>query len=140
MDTEVNILIVDDFEENIISLKDMIEDKCRNIYSATNGTEALRMNQNYDFDLIMCDVRMPEMDGFKFLNLLRLNPDKKNIPFIFITDYDKERQFEHRGYTEGAVDYLIKPLDVLQRPLQLKMNICHPEHSERSPTRSKEDH
>ena len=112
MDTEVNILIVDDLEENIISLKDMIEDKDRDIYSATTGTEALRMNQNYDFDLIMCDVRMPEMDGFKFLNLLRLNPDKKNIPFIFITAYDKERQFEHKGYTGGAVDYLIKPLDV----------------------------
>ena len=112
METEVNILIVDDVEENIISLKDMIEDKDRNIYTATNGTEALRMNQNYDFDLIMCDVRMPEMDGFKFLNLLRLNPDKKNIPFIFITAYDKERQFEHKGYTGGAVDYLVKPLDV----------------------------
>ena len=108
----INILIVDDKPENIVSLENIIEGENRKIYHAESGNEGLKMNLRIDFDLILCDVQMPGMDGFEMLKLLRLDPRKKSIPFIFITAYNKEEQSVHTGYSEGAVDYLVKPLDV----------------------------
>ena len=108
----INILIVDDKPENIVSLENIIEGENRKIYHATSGNEALKMNLRIDFDLILCDVQMPGMDGIEMLNLLRLDPRKKNIPFIFITAYNKEEHSVHAGYSGGAVDYLVKPLDI----------------------------
>jgi signal transduction histidine kinase len=109
---EVNILIVDDREENIISLQSIIEGKNRKIYRAHSGNEALKLTLSVNFDLILCDVQMPEMDGFEVLELLRLDPGKRNIPFIFITAINKDEQYVKKGYHEGAVDYLFKPLNV----------------------------
>jgi signal transduction histidine kinase len=110
--SEVNILIVDDREENLLSLESIIEGPYRKIYRAHSGNEALRLNLKVNFDLILSDVQMPEMDGFEMLELLRLDPLKRKIPFIFITAISKEDRFINRGYSGGAVDYLFKPLNV----------------------------
>lgn len=110
-DSEVNILIVDDREENIISLQSIIEGEKRQIYTARSGNEALKQTLSVSFDLILCDVQMPGMDGFEMLELLRMDPRKRYIPFIFITAINKEDKYVHRGYNEGAVDYLFKPLN-----------------------------
>jgi len=110
-DIEVNILIVDDRPENLFSLESIIEGPGRNIICAESGNEALKLVLKYEFCLIISDVQMPEMDGFEMVEILRMNPKMKKIPIIFATAISKEEEFVHKGYSEGAVDYMFKPLD-----------------------------
>ena len=85
--------------------------KDRILLHATSGEEALKMTLNKDIDLIILDVQMPDMDGFEVAQILKSNKRTKNIPIIFATAENKEQKFMMKGYDEGAVDYLFKPLD-----------------------------
>lgn len=110
---EFTILLVDDRIENLISLEDILEADHRKFIRATSGNEALKTALKTDnIGLIMLDVQMPEMDGFEVAQLLQSNPKTKDISIIFVTAINKDQQFVMRGFEEGAVDYLQKPLDV----------------------------
>lgn len=111
LEEKVNILIVDDKPENLFSLEAILEGDDREIFSASSGNEALKLAIKNDFALILSDVQMPGMDGFEMVEILRSNPKKKHIPIIFVTAISKEEKYVHKGYSEGAVDYLFKPLD-----------------------------
>lgn len=108
---KVNILIVDDKPENLFSLEAILEGDDREIFSANSGHEALKLAIKNDFALILSDVQMPGMDGFEMVEILRSNPKKRHIPIIFVTAISKEEKYVYKGYSEGAVDYLFKPLD-----------------------------
>ncbi|GAB5564222.1 MAG: hypothetical protein Wins2KO_12850 [Winogradskyella sp.] len=108
---KVKILLVDDKPENLFSLKAILEGNDREIISASSGNEALKLAIKHEFALILTDVQMPEMDGFEMVEILRSNPKNKNIPIIFVTAISKEEKYVYKGYNEGAVDYLFKPLD-----------------------------
>ncbi|WP_114782658.1 PAS domain S-box protein [Botryobacter ruber] len=108
---EVNILIVDDKENNIFALEQMLDKSGRRFLSATNGKEALKTVLNRDIDLIILDVQMPEMDGFEVAQILKSNKRTKDIPIIFASAEKKEHQFMIKGFEEGAIDYLYKPLN-----------------------------
>ncbi|ASZ12535.1 hybrid sensor histidine kinase/response regulator [Chitinophaga pendula] len=107
------ILLVDDKPENLVSLEHMLEADNREILKATSGNEALKIVLKHsDIGLIMLDVQMPDMDGYEVARLLQINPKTSNISIIFVTAINKEEQYVMRGFEEGAVDYLSKPLDV----------------------------
>ncbi|HWB25598.1 MAG TPA: hybrid sensor histidine kinase/response regulator [Chitinophagaceae bacterium] len=107
------ILIVDDKEENIIALQDILEAEDRKFISATSGNEALKLVlKNEDIGLILLDVQMPGMDGFEVAKLLKSNPKTKDISIIFVTAINKDEHYVLKGFSEGAVDYLQKPLDI----------------------------
>lgn len=108
---KINILIVDDRPENIISLASLLEDDSRNILRASSGNEALRISLESDIAVMLLDVQMPEMDGFEVARLLKDNSRTKDIAIIFVTAISKDEKFTMQGYDEGAVDYLHKPLD-----------------------------
>lgn len=110
-DVTVKILIVDDRPENLLSLESIIEGPNREIIKANSGNEALKLALSHEFGLILTDVQMPEMDGFEMVEILRINPKMRLVPVIFVTAISKEEKFVHKGYHEGAVDYLFKPLD-----------------------------
>jgi PAS domain S-box-containing protein len=105
------ILIVDDKPTNIFALERLLEDESRTIITANNGKEALQTTLNKIVDLIILDVQMPEMDGFEVAHILKSSKRTRDIPIIFATAFNKEHRFVIRGYEEGAVDYLYKPLD-----------------------------
>src|SRR5882724_10656011 len=105
------ILIVDDKPANILALENLLAGKERLLLNATNGKDALKITLNRDVDLIVLDVQMPDMDGFEVAQILKSNKRTKNIPIIFATAESKERKLMMKGYDEGAVDYLFKPLD-----------------------------
>ncbi|GAA4469594.1 hybrid sensor histidine kinase/response regulator [Nibrella saemangeumensis] len=110
---EFTILLVDDREENLLSLEDMLAQEGRQFIKATSGNEALRhVLKNDRIGLIMLDVQMPGMDGFEVARLLKANPKTRHISIIFVTAISKEEQYVLRGFDEGAVDYLQKPLDI----------------------------
>jgi two-component system sensor histidine kinase/response regulator len=111
MNDEVTILIVDDKTENIFALEKLLERSNRIFLRATSGKEGLKIALERDLDLIILDVQMPEMDGFEVAKVLKSHKRTRDIPIIFASAEKKERQSIMKGFEEGAVDYLPKPLD-----------------------------
>lgn len=112
----VNILVVDDRDENLLALEAVLSDPGYRIVRARSGREALKEVLDQDFALILLDVVMPGVDGYETAVLIRERPRSRQTPIIFLTANDWGVQHVFRGYTVGAVDYLVKPVapDVLR--------------------------
>ncbi len=108
---KVNILLVDDQPKNLLALSAILESLSENLVSANSGTQALRYLLNQDFAVILLDVQMPGMDGFETAALIRQRERSKHTPIIFVTAINRDRIHVERGYSLGAVDYLLKPFD-----------------------------
>jgi two-component system sensor histidine kinase/response regulator len=107
------VLLVDDRPENIIALEEILSAPNRTFLHAHNGNEALKLAlKNEHIGLIMLDVQMAGMDGFEVARFLKSNSKTKEMAIIFVTAINKEQQYILRGFEEGAVDYLQKPLDI----------------------------
>lgn len=106
---KTTILIVDDTPDNISLLCSLLGDRYRNKV-ATNGPKALKIAEATPHpDLILLDIMMPEMDGYKVCEALKANPKTRSIPVIFLTAKTQEAD-EARGFELGAVDYITKPI------------------------------
>ena len=110
-DNSFNILIVDDREENLLTLEAVLEELDVELIKATSGNEALRALLVHDIALVLLDVQMPVMDGFETAELMRGSVRTRHIPIIFVTAISKEKKHIFRGYDSGAVDYLFKPIE-----------------------------
>ena len=78
------------------------------ILTATNGIEAFKMLMSQQVDLILCDLNMPGIDGFKFLALKQSRPEYNEVPVIMLTG-EEDVKSKVRGLEAGASDYLTKP-------------------------------
>jgi len=105
------ILIVDDEIINIELISNLLEPSYE-IFTASSGKEAIKSASENHPDLILLDILMPEMDGFKVCKALKSKPTTVNIPVIFLTSKNKDKD-EAEGFRLGAVDYIRKPF----RPL-----------------------
>ncbi len=101
------VLIVDDQQVNIEVILELIGDKYA-VSVATTGMEAIKIAENYQPDVILLDIIMPQMDGFAVCNYLKNNAATKDIPIIFLTASDQEESIV-KGFNLGAVDYITKP-------------------------------
>lgn len=109
---QIKILVVDDREDNLLSIETILENNNYQIVKALSGKAALKILLNqHDFTLILMDVQMPDMNGFETANLIYQREKLKHIPIIFITahNYNDEHVFE--GYKVGAIDYIYKPIN-----------------------------
>lgn len=114
---QTKILLIDDREDNLLSIEAILEPKGYHFVKAQSGKEALRiLLKEYDFSLILMDVKMPNLNGFDTASLIYQRDKLRHIPIIFITanNFGDENLF--KGYESGAVDYLYKPInpDVLR--------------------------
>jgi PAS domain S-box-containing protein len=107
----VNILLVDDEPNNLLALSAVLDAADRRLVTAASGMEALRHLLHEDFAVILLDVHMPTIDGFDTAELIRGRERTKDTPIIFLTAETGGQGFESRGYSLGAVDYIIKPFD-----------------------------
>jgi two-component system, OmpR family, alkaline phosphatase synthesis response regulator PhoP len=105
------ILIIEDELTVRESLIDLLEIEGFKAIAAENGKVGLRLAQEHNPDLVLCDISMPEMDGFGVLQSLREHPDTGAMPFIFLTARTTKIEFR-RGMELGADDYLFKPFTV----------------------------
>jgi PAS domain S-box-containing protein len=105
------ILIVDDKEANILAMEGLLASRDRQLLTATNGNDALKIALNKNIDLVILDVMMPDLDGFEVAQVLKSNKRTKDIPILFASAERETHQFQMKGYEEGAVDFLFKPLD-----------------------------
>jgi signal transduction histidine kinase len=112
----VNILVVDDRDENLMAVEAVLNDPGYRLVRAKSGRDALKEVLDQDFALILLDVVMPGVDGYETATLIRERPRSRQTPIIFVTANDWGAQHVFRGYTVGAVDYLVKPVpaDVLR--------------------------
>lgn len=110
-DIVIKVLLVDDEPNNLLSLSSILDFDDIKIITAENGEQALNLLLDNEFGLIISDIRMPGMDGFELLEYIRMDPINGNVPVILATAHKTEKEFVYKGYEEGAVDYLLKPLE-----------------------------
>ncbi len=111
--TQQHILVIEDQEdvrENIVELLELSNYK---VSSASNGKEGVKQALDTPPNLILCDIMMPEMDGYEVLYLLSKNPNTASLPFIFLTAKAEKADFR-KGMNMGADDYITKPFEEME--------------------------
>ncbi len=105
-----HILVVDDEPAWLGAVSMVLQSKGYEVKAVTNGAEALAALVQFKPDLILSDVRMPDMNGFDFLDRIKKNPAIASIPVVFLSAID---DFHARKVARelGAADYIIKPID-----------------------------
>ena len=106
-----NFLIVDDSEDTIAMLQELLKVAGANVMSATNGADALRIAAENEFDVILSDISMPEMDGFEFLQRLRKIDGRQDVPVVAITGFGRSADIA-RARAAGFYSHLTKPLNL----------------------------
>lgn len=101
-----NLLLIDDEYELSESMKELFEEEAHLIYVACNGEEALAILDQYQIDCVVSDIKMPVMDGLKFMKLAREKGHQQ--PIIFFTGHGTE-QLKQEVRELGATDLLMKP-------------------------------
>ena len=108
---KINILMVDDNPHNLLALEAILQGPDRNLVKAASGDEALRYLLEEDVAVILLDVYMPGIDGLETAALIRGREKSRDIPIIFLTADSTGSRHIARGYSLGAVDYILKPVE-----------------------------
>jgi signal transduction histidine kinase/CheY-like chemotaxis protein/PAS domain-containing protein len=106
-----DFLVVDDSEDTIAMLDQLLRVGGANVTTATNGADALRIASEKEFDIILSDISMPEMDGFEFLQRLRKINGRQAVPVVAITGFGRNDDIE-RARAAGFYSHLTKPLNL----------------------------
>jgi two-component sensor histidine kinase len=109
--SSVSFLLVDDLEENLLSLEALLRRDNLVLLKAHSGDEALELLLQNDVALALIDVQMPGLNGFELAELMRGNERTRRIPIIFVTAGTADSQRRFRGYEAGAVDFIQKPIE-----------------------------
>ena len=110
MSYKQKILLVDNIPVNLVALESILKVLDVNIITASNGNDAIQKTLNTDFDLILMDVQMPEMDGFEAVEYIRREEKNRLIPILFQAGINIEVQNVIKGIQAGVVDYIAKPI------------------------------
>ncbi|HJS24433.1 MAG TPA: ATP-binding protein [Pyrinomonadaceae bacterium] len=121
--SQKNFLIVDDSEDTIRMLQELLKIGGAKVTTASNGAEALRIAREHEFDVILSDISMPEMDGFEFLQRLREIDGRQNVPVVAITGFGRGDDIA-RVRAAGFYSHLTKPLN-LQALVQVLQQLNH---------------
>jgi two-component system, sensor histidine kinase and response regulator len=121
------ILLVDDDAKNLQVAMNIL--KNYNVIYAQSGEKALELLDKNDFDLILLDIIMPLMDGYHVCSKIKENEKTKNIPIVFLTVKDDEKDIV-KGFNLGAVDYIVKPFysEVLLKRVEVHLKIARLMH------------
>jgi len=119
-----SVLVVDDSDivrREIIQI--LREQSLFNLYyEAKDGLEGFKLLLRTNIDLILCDVEMPRMDGFKFIGMVKAREDIKNVPILLLTG-NEDRESKIRGLERGASDYITKPFDPGELTARVKIHL-----------------
>ena len=113
MKTNSKILIVDDIPKNIQMAMNILKDEGYKMFYAKNGEMALKLVEEHEFDLILLDIMMPDMNGFEVSSKLKNDDKTKKIPIIFLSGKDSSSDIE-QAYESGGIDYVVKPFITIE--------------------------
>ena len=105
------ILVVDDAETNLLILSNLLAEE-GDVFSATDGTQAIALAGSMLPDLILLDVSMPGMDGYEVCRHLKSDIRTRDKPIVFVTGRTEDNDQE-KGLSLGAIDYILKPYSPL---------------------------
>ncbi|MGB3404443.1 MAG: diguanylate cyclase [Microcoleaceae cyanobacterium] len=122
--SDQEILIIDDQLENLQVLSEILELNGYKVRKARDGKTALRTAQILAPDLILLDIRMPEMDGYEVCRQLKAHPKTQDIPIIFVSALNESLD-KIKAFKAGGVDYISKPfqIDELLARVESKLTI-----------------
>ncbi|MDD2344645.1 MAG: response regulator [Bacteroidales bacterium] len=116
------ILLVDDIPQNIQILGSFLSDLKYHLSYATSAMEALRLVKFNDYDLILLDIMMPDMDGFSLCQEFQQMSNVKEVPIIFISARTDQESIL-KGFQMGGVDYITKPFNSHELIARVKTHI-----------------
>ena len=122
MNLKYHILIVDDIADNIQVAMNILRELNYDFSFAVSGEEAYVLLDSNHFDLVLLDVMMPGLDGFELCEMMKANPQMKDIPVIFLTakaDIDSIS----KGFSVGGVDYITKPFQADELIARVKTHL-----------------
>ena len=109
MDFKKKILLLEDSPfQRTICVSQLKQAGFENVEVAGDGNAAYSKLSEFDFDLVICDWEMPELNGIQLLKKVKKNPDFQNIPFVMLTSIRDEKRCQE-AIDEGALDYIVKP-------------------------------
>ena len=117
-----SLLIVEDSATTRALIRNVIEDIGEDLATteAASGFEALKLLPTDEFDIIITDINMPDINGLELINFVKTNPRYNHIPIIIVTT-EKSREYRERGLALGASAYVTKPF----KPEELQSAITH---------------
>ncbi len=116
------ILIVDDMPKNIQMAMNMLKDEGYEMFYAKSATMALELIKKHDFDLLLVDIMMPQMDGYELCHILKSDIKTKSIPLIFLSGKDSFEDIQ-KAYESGGIDYIIKPFIDIELKTKVSIHI-----------------
>jgi CRP-like cAMP-binding protein/CheY-like chemotaxis protein len=108
-----SVLVIDDNADIRDNTAEILELAGYKTFTAENGKRGVEVAQLEKPDIIVCDIMMPELDGYGVLHLLKKNPETENIPFVFLTAKTERSDFR-KGMEMGADDYITKPFEDIE--------------------------
>ncbi len=108
-----SVLVIDDNADIRENTAEILELAGYKTFTAENGKKGVEAAQREKPDVIVCDIMMPELDGYGVLHLLRKNADTEHIPFVFLTAKTERGDFR-KGMEMGADDYITKPFEDIE--------------------------
>jgi two-component system, sensor histidine kinase and response regulator len=106
-----SILVVEDEKEIRSNLVELFESESFEVFSAKDGLEGTEQALKHQPDIILSDIKMPNLNGLDFFNRLKKYPETRSIPFIFLSAKAEMQDFRS-GMSLGADDYLVKPINI----------------------------
>ncbi|WP_088890592.1 response regulator transcription factor [Leptolyngbya ohadii] len=118
------LLLIDDDPNLILLVKDYLEFRGYEVITAENGQEALDILEKETPDMIICDVMMPQMDGYALVEQVRKNPRTSWIPVLFLSAKGQS-QDRVKGLNIGADVYMVKPFEPEELVAQVEASLKH---------------
>ncbi|MBC7873256.1 MAG: response regulator [Ferruginibacter sp.] len=117
-----SVLVIDDNSDIRENTAEILELAGYKTFTAENGKKGVETALREKPDVIVCDIMMPELDGYGVLHLLRRNPDTERIPFVFLTAKTERNDFR-KGMEMGADDYITKPFEDIELLNAIEMRL-----------------
>ncbi|MFA7421158.1 MAG: response regulator [Melioribacteraceae bacterium] len=130
------ILIIEDETPVRTGIKDLLELKNYKVIAAENGAEGIRYAKDNLPDVIICDIKMPEMDGYEVLKRISKDEALSSIPFIFLTAKAEVTDMRY-GMNLGADDYIIKPFKAVDLYKAIEVRLAKSSKTKKSSSPSK---
>lgn len=119
---QTTLLLIDDDPNIILLVKDYLQFRGYEVLTAANGKEALNIVTQKDISMIICDIMMPEMDGYTFVKEIRENPKTEWIPVMYLSAKGQS-QDRIKGLNIGADLYMIKPFEPEELVAQIESTL-----------------
>lgn len=116
---DFSILIAEDEDEVREMFVKALEVSDFNAVGVADGAKAVQVARETPPDLIILDVRMPNMNGFEACKVLKADESTRHIPVVFLSAYGEEAEIK-TGFQLGAEEYLLKPISIMELVRQIK--------------------